>query len=74
VDRPVNVLAGLQGAELDLATLAKLGVKRISVGSALSRAAFGALLRAAREMREHGSFGFAQAAVSFREISAMFGE
>ena len=71
VDRPVNVLMGLQGAQLDLATLSALGVKRVSVGSALSRAALGAFLRAAREMRDHGTFTFAADAVSYREISAM---
>jgi 2-methylisocitrate lyase-like PEP mutase family enzyme len=72
VDRPVNVVMGLQGAQLGLAELAEIGVKRISVGSALSRAALGAFLRAAREMREHGTFTFAAEAVSYREISAMF--
>ena len=71
VDRPVNVLMGLQAAQLDLATLSALGVKRVSVGSALSRAALGAFLRAAREMRDHGTFTFASDAVSYREISAM---
>jgi len=69
VDRPVNVVMGLQGVQLHLSAL---GVKRVSVGSALSRAALGAFLRAAREMREHGSFVFADQAVSYREISAMF--
>jgi len=74
VDRPVNVVMGLQGAQLDLAALSALGVKRVSVGSALARCALGALLRAAREMRERGSFGFADQAVSYREISEMFGD
>jgi 2-methylisocitrate lyase-like PEP mutase family enzyme len=72
VDRPVNVVMGLQGVQLSLATLSAIGVKRISVGSALSRAALGAFLRAAREMREHGTFSFAEDAVSYREISSMF--
>lgn len=72
VDRPVNVIMGLQGIQLSLAALSELGVKRVSVGSALSRAAFGAFLRAAREMREHGRFTFADEAVSFREISGLF--
>jgi 2-methylisocitrate lyase-like PEP mutase family enzyme len=72
VDRPVNVVMGLQGAQLSLAELAEIGVKRISVGSALARTALGAFLRAAREMREHGTFTFAADAVSFRDISAMF--
>ncbi len=72
VDRPVNVVMGLQGVQLNLAELSGIGVKRISVGSSLSRAALGAFLRAAREMKIHGTFTFADEAVSFREISAMF--
>jgi 2-methylisocitrate lyase-like PEP mutase family enzyme len=72
VDRPVNVLAGLQGVRLNLAGLSAIGVRRVSVGSALSRAALGAFLRAAREMRERGTFTFADDAVSYRDISAMF--
>lgn len=72
VDRPVNVVMGLQGIQLNLAALSEIGVKRVSVGSALSRAALGAFLRAAREMRERGTFTFADEAVSYREISAMF--
>jgi 2-methylisocitrate lyase-like PEP mutase family enzyme len=72
VDRPVNVVMGLQGSRLSLAALAEIGVRRVSVGSALSRAALGAFLRAAREMRDHGTFTFADEAVSYREISDMF--
>jgi 2-methylisocitrate lyase-like PEP mutase family enzyme len=72
VDRPVNVVMGLQGVQLSLADLSSLGVKRISVGSALSRAALGAFLRAAKEMKEQGTFTFAEEAVSYRDISAMF--
>ena len=74
VDRPVNVIMGLQGVRLSLAELSALGVKRISVGSALTRAALGAFLRAAREMQTHGTFTFAEEAVSYREISDMFKE
>ncbi len=72
VGRPVNVLMGLPGVRLSLAELAEMGVRRVSVGSALSRAALGAFLRAAQEMREHGTFSFVDRAVSFREISALF--
>lgn len=72
LDRPVSVIMGLQGVQLSLKELSEIGVKRISVGSALSRAALGAFLRAAREMREHGTFTFADKAVSYKEISAMF--
>jgi 2-methylisocitrate lyase-like PEP mutase family enzyme len=72
VDRPVNVLMGLQGAPLSLAALSAIGVRRVSVGSALARTALGALLRAGREMREHGTFTFAEDAVSSRDIMAVF--
>ena len=72
VDRPVNVVMGLQGVQLSIAALSAIGVKRVSVGSALSRAALGAFLRGAREMREHGTFTFAGQAASPREITAMF--
>lgn len=72
VDLPVNVLTGLQGMNLNLEELSAMGVKRVSVGSALSRSALGAFLRAAKEMREHGTFTFAEDAVSFPELSVMF--
>jgi 2-methylisocitrate lyase-like PEP mutase family enzyme len=73
VDRPVNVVMGLQGAQLSLADLSAIGVRRVSVGSALCRVALGAFLRAAREMHEHGTFNFGKEAASPREISGMFG-
>ncbi len=72
VDRPVNVLMGSPALRLGVDDLAALGVRRISVGSALSRAALGAFLRAAREIREHGSFGFGADAVNYAEINEMF--
>jgi 2-methylisocitrate lyase-like PEP mutase family enzyme len=72
VDRPINVLAGLAGAPLTLADLSVLGVKRVSIGSALSRAAYGAAIRAATEMRERGSFNFAEEAISFGDLSDLF--
>ena len=72
VDRPVNVLMGLKGVSLSLAELSALGVKRISVGSALARSAYSAFLRASREMREHGTFTFAEEAASGREIGDLF--
>ncbi|MEX0676645.1 MAG: isocitrate lyase/phosphoenolpyruvate mutase family protein [Pirellulales bacterium] len=73
VDRPVNVLVGLRGVELSLADLSALGVRRVSIGSGLYRAAFGGFLRAAREMHEHGTFSkIADEPVSFGDISALF--
>jgi len=73
VDRPVNVLMPLQGVHFTLAELSELGVKRVSVGSALSRAALGAFLRAAREMKERGTFTFADETVGYADLSKMLG-
>jgi 2-methylisocitrate lyase-like PEP mutase family enzyme len=72
VDRPVNVVMGLQGVQLNLATLSAMGVKRISVGSSLSRVALTAFLHAAQEMQQHGTFTFANDLVSYKEINSMF--
>lgn len=72
VARPVNVIAGLPGMDLSVGDLAGLGVKRISLGSNLFRAAFGAALRGAREIAEQGTFGYAADAASFKEISSLF--
>ena len=72
LDRPVNVLMGLAGVQLNLDELSALGVKRISVGSVLSRVALSAFIRAAEEMRDQGTFTFGDHIISFRDISAMF--
>ncbi len=72
VDRPVNVIMGLQGVQLNLAELSEIGVKRVSVGSALSRAALGAFLRGAREMQADGTFTFAEDVVKYADLNAMF--
>jgi 2-methylisocitrate lyase-like PEP mutase family enzyme len=77
VDRPVNFLAGLGPndpniAPLDFATLSAIGVKRISVGGALSRAALGAFLRAAHEMRDNGTFTFTKDAAAGRDLNLIF--
>ncbi len=73
VDRPVNFLMGTQPERFTLEELSALGVRRVSVGSALSAAALGAFLRAAREMRATGTFTYTQEAASFAEISKLVG-
>ncbi|HKU67934.1 MAG TPA: isocitrate lyase/phosphoenolpyruvate mutase family protein [Candidatus Baltobacteraceae bacterium] len=71
VGKPVNAVMGLRGRSLSVSELAALGVRRISVGSTLSRAALGAFVRAAREMRERGTFDFADDAIPFADLNAM---
>lgn len=69
VRKPVNVVMGLKSASFSVAELAAWGVRRISVGSALSRAALGAFVRAAREIRERGTFRFADEALPYAEAN-----
>ncbi len=71
VNRPVNVLMGLAGINLSVAQLSTIGVKRISVGSALTRAALSAVLRAAREMRDEGTFRFTDQSVPMNELNSL---
>lgn len=70
VSRPVNVVMGLKGVTFSIEQLAAIGVKRISVGGALARAVLGAFVRAAREVKEKGTFLFAADALSHVEATA----
>jgi 2-methylisocitrate lyase-like PEP mutase family enzyme len=70
--KPVNVLMGLPQANITLSELSKLGVRRVSIGSSLARAAYGAFLRGAREIAQTGTFAFSAEAVPFNEINEMF--
>lgn len=72
VEGPLNVVMGLAGARLSLARLEAVGVKRVSVGGCLMRTALGALRRAAEEMRDRGTFGFAAEAIADDELIAFF--
>jgi len=67
VSKPVNVLAGRQ---FTVAELAAAGVRRVSLGGALARAAFSAFLIAAREVRERGSFTYLDGAMPSAEIAS----
>jgi len=67
---PVNVLIGAEGA--GVAELAAMGVRRISVGGALARAAWGGFLDAAREIAERGTFTSLARAVPFADINGAF--
>jgi len=71
VDRPVNFLMGTQPQRFTLEELSQLGVRRVSVGSALAAAALGAFLRGAREMRETGTFTYTREAAGFSEIGKL---
>jgi len=74
VDKPVNVVVGLQGANHTVEALAGAGVNRISVGGSFARAALDAMIRAAVEARDNGTFTYASDAIPDREVSAMMTE
>ena len=68
--KPVNLLIGASG--LSVAEAADLGVRRISVGGSLARAAWGGFMRAAREMAEKGTFTELGHGYSGGELNKMF--
>jgi 2-methylisocitrate lyase-like PEP mutase family enzyme len=69
--KPVNVLVHGPSA-LSVSDLAALGVRRISVGSALARVAWGAFIRAARSIQTTGKFDALADSVPFAEINGVF--
>jgi 2-methylisocitrate lyase-like PEP mutase family enzyme len=73
VSKPVNVLMGLKGAPpLSVAELHALGVRRVSIGSGFARAALTAFLHAAHEVRDHGTFTFAENTLYISELIDLF--
>jgi 2-methylisocitrate lyase-like PEP mutase family enzyme len=67
--RPVNVLVGTAVLALPLEELAELGVKRVSLGSALARVAYGALMEAAEGLRKRGDLSFVGSTVTYALIN-----
>lgn len=71
VDRPVNVMLGPKGFGLSVKELSDLGVKRVSLASALHAAAMTAVLRAARELLATGTFGFTKEIAPGKELDTL---
>ena len=69
--KPFNLLVGT-ASELTVPAIAALGVRRISVGGALARSAWGGFLRAAKALAEHGTFGAFADAAPGNELNAFF--
>jgi 2-methylisocitrate lyase-like PEP mutase family enzyme len=72
VSKPVNVVMGMPGAVFGVPELDEAGVKRISIGSAFTRLAFGSLMSAAREILDDGTFTFAKDAAGFAKLDGIF--
>ena len=71
VSKPVNVVASVAGKNFTVANLAEAGVKRISLAASLYRAAMTGLLDAAREAKEHGTFGYVGRTLTTAELNAV---
>jgi 2-methylisocitrate lyase-like PEP mutase family enzyme len=67
--RPFNFMAGIRGKSFSVAELEAAGVRRISLATSLYRAAMTGLAQAAKEVREQGSFGYLERALSTPEIN-----
>jgi 2-methylisocitrate lyase-like PEP mutase family enzyme len=69
--KPINLLVG-SASKLTLDEISALGVRRVSVGGALARSAWGGFMRAARSIAEHGKFDEFASAASGRELNELF--
>jgi 2-methylisocitrate lyase-like PEP mutase family enzyme len=70
--KPFNLLVG-SASELTMGDIAELGVRRVSVGGALARVAWGGFMHAASQLAEHGRFDGLGHAASGRDLNALFG-
>jgi len=70
--KPVNVLVSTNNCDLTVSQLADLGVRRVSVGAALARVAWGAFIQSAKDIREAGSFKSFADAAPFNELNNLF--
>jgi 2-methylisocitrate lyase-like PEP mutase family enzyme len=69
---PLNVVAGL-ASTIDAPTLFSLGVRRVSLGGSLARAALSLLDRAGRELLDHGTLDFLDGAIPYADLQRRFG-
>ncbi|HEV8642243.1 MAG TPA: isocitrate lyase/phosphoenolpyruvate mutase family protein [Methylomirabilota bacterium] len=72
VTKPINVVMSAADPSITAEQLAEAGVKRISVGGALSRLALAAFLKGAREMKDKGGFTWMRDTIPSRELKAIF--
>ncbi len=70
LSRPFNFMAGIRGKSFSVAELSAAGVKRISLATSLYRMAMTGLLTAAREVHDHGTFGYLDASMTSAESNA----
>jgi len=69
VSKPVNFMAGIKGKSFTVAALADAGVKRVSLATSLYRAAMTGLVNAAKEVAEHGTFGYLDGSLATPDLN-----
>jgi 2-methylisocitrate lyase-like PEP mutase family enzyme len=74
LSKPYNFMAGIRGKSFTVAERAAAGVRRISLASSLYRAAMSGLINAAREVKDKGTFGYLDAAMTTPELNAFMRE
>lgn len=72
IPAPLNIVAGLTATMVDAPMLFSLGVKRVSLGGSIARAALSLVDRAGRELLESGTLGFLEGAISYAELQRRF--
>jgi 2-methylisocitrate lyase-like PEP mutase family enzyme len=72
IDKPMNLLMGFASSALTVADASALGVRRVSVGGALARAAFGALKKAGNELLSQGTLSFSKEAMPGKDLNSLF--
>jgi 2-methylisocitrate lyase-like PEP mutase family enzyme len=69
LSRPFNFMAGVKDRSFSVAELAAAGVKRISLATSLYRAAMSGLVDAAREVKDHGTFGYVETSIATPQLN-----
>lgn len=70
VSKPFNFMVGIPGKSFTFAGLEEAGVRRISLATSLYRAAISAMIDAAKEVRDEGTFGFVDTSIPTPELAA----
>lgn len=69
IDAPLNVMGGAKSPAVDV--LAEIGVRRVTVGAIMARATYHTLEQAANELRDCGTFGFADGVMSHADLNGL---
>jgi len=72
VSKPLNVVIEISKTNITIKDLSDVGVKRISIGSALFLTAYGSFVKAAKELKDLGTFNFYSEAIGFSELERIF--